>query len=42
MGGEDFLYANRTRTGIEIMSINLLLPNETDPVVCAARSSPAP
>ena len=33
MGGEDFLYANRTRTGIEIMSINLLLPNETDPVV---------
>ena len=33
MGGEDFLYANRTRTGIEIMSINLLLPKETDPVV---------
>ena len=33
MGGEDFLYANRTRTGIEMMSINLLLPNETDPVV---------
>lgn len=33
MGGEDFLYPNRTRTGIEIMSINLLLPNETDPVV---------
>ena len=27
------LLANRTRTGIEIMSINLLLPNETDPVV---------
>ena len=36
MGGEDFLYANRTRTGIEIMSINLLLPNETDPVVWRA------
>ena len=33
MGGEDFLYANRSRTGIEMMSINLLLPNETDPVV---------
>ena len=33
MGGEDFLYPNRTRTGIELMSINLLLPNETDPVV---------
>ena len=33
MGGEDFLYANRTRTGIEIMSINLLLENETDPVI---------
>ena len=33
MGGEDLLYANRSRTGIEMMSINLLLPNETDPVV---------
>ena len=33
MGGEDFLYPSRTRTGIELMSINLLLPNETDPVV---------
>ena len=33
MGGEDFLYANHSRTGIEMMSINLLLPNETDPVV---------
>ncbi len=33
MGGEDFLYASRSRTGIEMMSINLLLPNETDPVV---------
>ena len=33
MGGEDFLYPNRSRTGIELMSINLLLPNETDPVV---------
>ena len=33
MGGEDFLYPNRSRTGIEMMSINLLLPNETDPVV---------
>ena len=33
MGGEDFLYANRTRTGIEIMSINLLLEDETDPVI---------
>lgn len=33
IGGEDFIYANRSRTGIEMMSINLLLPNETDPVV---------
>ena len=33
MGGEDFLYPNRSRTGVELMSINLLLPNETDPVV---------
>ena len=33
MGGEDFLYPSRTSTGIELMSINLLLPNETDPVV---------
>ena len=33
MGGEAFLYPNRSRTGVELMSINLLLPNETDPVV---------
>ena len=33
MGGEDFLYPNRTRTGIEIMSINLLLEDEEAPVV---------
>ncbi|MBS1403052.1 MAG: Mrp/NBP35 family ATP-binding protein [Oscillospiraceae bacterium] len=33
IGGEDFIYANRSKTGIEMMSINLLLPNETDPVV---------
>lgn len=33
IGGEDFIYANRSRSGIEMMSINLLLPNETDPVV---------
>lgn len=33
IGGEDFIYASRSRTGIEMMSINLLLPNETDPVV---------
>lgn len=33
IGGEDFIYANRSKTGIELMSINLLLPNETDPVV---------
>ena len=33
MGGEDFLYPSRSRTGVELMSINLLLPNETDPVV---------
>ena len=32
IGGEDFIYANRSKTGIELMSINLLLPNETDPV----------
>ena len=33
MGGEDFLYPSRTRTGIELMSINLILENETEPVV---------
>ena len=33
MGGEDFLYPSMSRTGVELMSINLLLPNETDPVV---------
>ena len=33
IGGEDLIYANRSKTGIELMSINLLLPNETDPVV---------
>ena len=33
IGGEDFLYPSRSRTGVELMSINLLLPNETDPVV---------
>lgn len=30
---EDGILPNVTKTGIEIMSINLLLPNETDPVV---------
>ena len=42
MGGEDFLYANRTRTGIEIMSINLLLRTRPTPSSGVARSSPAP
>jgi Mrp family chromosome partitioning ATPase len=32
-GTELGLYPITTKTGIEIMSINLLLPNETDPVV---------
>lgn len=33
MGSEDGIYPVPTSTGIEIMSVNLLLENETDPVV---------
>ena len=33
MGSEDGLYPMESRTGIQIMSTNLLLPNETDPVI---------
>ena len=32
-GGEDFIYPMTSRTGIQVMSINLLLNNETDPVI---------
>ena len=33
VGTEDELYPAETETGIRIMSLNLLLPSETDPVV---------
>ena len=33
MGSEQGLYPMESRTGIQIMSTNLLLPNETDPVI---------
>ena len=32
-GGEGFINPVETRTGIQVMSINLLLANETDPVI---------
>ena len=32
-GSEDGIYPVRTKTGIDVMSINLLLENDTDPVV---------
>lgn len=32
-GSEDGLYPVKTKTGIEVMSINLLLENQTDPVI---------
>lgn len=33
VGTDDALLPNTTKTGIELMSMNLLLPNDTDPVV---------
>ena len=33
MGSEQGLYPMESRTGIQVMSTNLLLPNETDPVI---------
>ena len=33
VGGEDGIYPMESRTGIQMMSTNLLLPNETDPVI---------
>ena len=41
MGSEAGLYPMVSKTGIQVMSTNLLLPNETDPVIWRARSSPA-
>lgn len=32
-GSEDGVYPLKSKTGIEVMSINLLLPDETDPVI---------
>jgi len=32
-GGENCIYPVETKTGIQVMSINLLLENETDPVI---------
>ena len=32
-GGEGYIDPMETRTGIQVMSVNLLLPNETDPVI---------
>ena len=33
MGDNNGIYPVKTNTGIEVMSVNLLLPDETDPVV---------
>ena len=33
LGSEEGLYPVVSRTGIQVMSTNLLLPNETDPVI---------
>ncbi len=33
MGDNNGIYPVKTKTGIEVMSVNLLLPDETDPVV---------
>ena len=33
VGGEDGIYPMESRSGIQMMSTNLLLPNETDPVI---------
>lgn len=33
VGSEDGIYPMESRTGVQIMSTNLLLPNETDPVI---------
>ena len=33
MGDENGVFPMKTKSGIEVMSLNLLLPNETDPVV---------
>lgn len=33
MGNDDGIFPVQSETGIDIMSINLLLPNETDPVI---------
>lgn len=40
MGSDDGLFPVNTKTGIETMSINELLPDETSPVVWRGRSSP--
>jgi Mrp family chromosome partitioning ATPase len=32
-GGEDYVLPARSASGVQIMSMNILLPNETDPVV---------
>lgn len=32
-GYEEYLYSEKTKTGIQIMSVNLLLENETDPLI---------
>ena len=32
-GTQDTIYPVKTKTGIDVMSINLLLENETDPVI---------
>ena len=34
MGTENALIPSESKTGIQVMSINLLLENETDPVIC--------
>lgn len=41
VGSDDGMLPAETPEGIKVMSINLLLPNETDPVIWRGRSSAA-
>lgn len=41
VGSDDGMLPAETPEGVKVMSINLLLPNETDPVIWRGRSSAA-
>lgn len=42
MGNEEGIYPALSKTGIQIMSVNLLLENVTDPVIWRGLSLPVP